>query len=84
MNEKIFENIEKEYNIFAKEAGKIKKDDKRNILLGALLGILAAKKTYDFELNKDFIIKGIEKIEGMLWLWKDMKLLILKMVGLKL
>ena len=84
MNEKIFENIEKEYNIFAKEAGKIKKDDKRNILLGALLGILAAEKTYDFELNKDFIIKGIEKIERMLWLWKDMKLLILKTVDSKL
>ena len=50
MNEKIFENIEKEYDIFAKETGKIKKDDKRNILLGALLGVLAAEKTYNFEL----------------------------------
>jgi hypothetical protein len=66
MNEKIFENIKKEYDIFAKAAGKIKKDDKRNILLGALLGILAAKKTYNFELNEDFVIKGIERIEEML------------------
>jgi hypothetical protein len=66
MNEKIFENIEKEYAIFAKEAGKIKKDDKRNILIGALLGVLAAEKTYNFELSKDFISKGIEKIEEML------------------
>ena len=31
MNEKIFENIEKEYNIFAKEAGKIKKDGRQVI-----------------------------------------------------
>ena len=66
MNEKIFENIKRQYDIFAKEAGKIKKDDKRNILLGTLLGVLAAEKTYNFELNKDFILKGIEKIEEML------------------
>ena len=66
MEKELFRIIKEQYEEFEKGVGKVKKNDKRNILIGMLLGIIAADRVYDFNLNKGFAERGIQEIEKMM------------------
>ena len=66
MEKELFRIIKEQYEEFEKGAGKVKKGDKRNILIGMLLGIIAADRVYNFNLNDGFAERGIQEIEKMM------------------
>ena len=66
MEKELFRIIKEQYEDFEKGAGKVKKDDKLNILIGMLLGIIAADRVYNFNLNDGFAERGIREIEKMM------------------
>lgn len=66
MEKELFRVVKEQYEEFEKDAGKVKKGDKRNILIGMLLGIIAADRVYDFNLNEGFVERGILEIEKMM------------------
>lgn len=66
MEKELFRTIKEQYEAFEKSAGKVKKDDKHNILIGMLLGIITANKVYNFNLNDGFVERGIQEIEKMM------------------
>ena len=66
MEKELFRIIKEQYEEFEKGAGRVKKNDKRNILIGMLLGLIAADRVYDFNLNKGFVERGLLEIEKMM------------------
>lgn len=66
MEKELFRVVKEQYEEFEKGAGKVKKGDKRTILIGMILGIIVADRVYNFNLNDGFVERGIQEIEKMM------------------